>query len=217
MKQEKKRKLFRGKYDGFTLFLVPGLTLCLASLENWFGTNLSVVCSTGGLRLGFALWGILSGIYYMRYTFYLFRLGNYREGAGRGLVFTAGGFLIAAVLIPYEPDLKPQAAILHVALAFLARSRAFSRCADLVSSFYQPLQQEAVSKSLADHVVFGGRCAGRVFDGRFYQQLSGAVCGDGVVWLFKVFGASAQEGDFSITKLVRRIPFRSTCCSRFTW
>ena len=120
MKQEKKRKLFRGKYDGFTLFLVPGLTLCLASLENWFGTYLSVVCSTGGLRLGFALWGILSGIYYMRYTFYLFRLGNYREGAGRGLVFTAGGFLIAAVLIPYEPDLKPQAAILHVALAFLA-------------------------------------------------------------------------------------------------
>ncbi len=92
MKQEKKRQLFRGKYDGFTLFLVPGLTLCLASLENWFGTNLSVVCSTGGLRLGFALWGILSGIYYMRYTFYLFRLGNYREGAGRGLVFTAGGF-----------------------------------------------------------------------------------------------------------------------------
>ena len=120
MKQEKKRQPFRGKYDGFTLFLVPGLTLCLASLENWFGTNLSVVCNTGGLRLGFALWGILSGIYYMRYTFYLFRLGNYREGAGRGLVFTAGGFLIAAVLIPYEPDLKPQAAILHVALAFLA-------------------------------------------------------------------------------------------------
>ena len=56
--------------------------MCLASLENWFGTNLSVVCSTGGLRLGFALWGILSGIYYMRYTFYLFRLvitGRERE------------------------------------------------------------------------------------------------------------------------------------------
>ena len=88
MKQEKKRQPFRGKYDGFTLFLVPGLTLCLASLENWFGTNLSVVCSTGGLRLGFALWGILAGVYYMRYTFYLFRLGNYRQGAGKGLVLT---------------------------------------------------------------------------------------------------------------------------------
>ena len=120
MKQEKKRRPFRGKYDGFTLFLVPGLTLCLASLESWFGTNLSVVCSSGGLRLGFALWGILAGVYYMRYTFYLFRLGNYRQGAGKGLVLTAGGFLIAAVLIPYEPDLNPGTAFLHVALAFLA-------------------------------------------------------------------------------------------------
>ena len=120
MKQEKKRRPFRGKYDGFTLFLVPGLTLCLASLESWFGTNLSVVCSSGGLRLGFALWGILAGVYYMRYTFYLFRLGNYRQGAGKGLLLIAGGFLIAAVLIPYEPDLNPGTAFLHVALAFLA-------------------------------------------------------------------------------------------------
>lgn len=120
MEQEKRRQRFRGKYDGFTLFLVPGLTLCLASLESWFGTNLSVVCSSGGLRLCFALWGILAGTYYICYTLYLFRLGNYRQGAAKGLVLAAGAFLMTAVLIPYKPDLNPKAAFLHVALAFLA-------------------------------------------------------------------------------------------------
>ena len=70
----KERDGFHGKYDFFTFCLVPGLTLWLASMESWFGTNLSVVCSRGGLRLGFALWGIVTGLYYGFYTFYLFRL-----------------------------------------------------------------------------------------------------------------------------------------------
>ena len=116
----KERDGFHGKYDFFTFCLVPGLTLWLASMESWFGTNLSVVCSRGGLRLGFALWGIVTGLYYGFYTFYLFRLGNYRKMAAKGLVLAAGGFLIGAVLIPYEPAIRPKTARLHVALAFLA-------------------------------------------------------------------------------------------------
>lgn len=118
--RERYRGRFDGKYDFLTLCLVPGMTLWLASMESWFGTNLSVVCSRGGLRLGFAIWGIMTGVYYGFYTFYLFRLGDYRQPAARGLVLTAAGFLITAVLIPYEPELKPEAAYLHVVLAFLA-------------------------------------------------------------------------------------------------
>ena len=86
----KERDGFHGKYDFFTFCLVPGLTLWLASMESWFGTNLSVVCSRGGLRLGFALWGIVTGLYYGFYTFYLFRLGNYRKIVAKGLVLAAG-------------------------------------------------------------------------------------------------------------------------------
>lgn len=114
------RKKFIGKYDLWTFFLVPGLTVCLASLESWFGTNLSAVCNSGGLRFCFAVWGVLTGIYYIKYAFYLFHLGDYRRLWGKSLVLGAGGFLIAAVFIPYEPELKPGAAFLHVALAFLS-------------------------------------------------------------------------------------------------
>ena len=118
--RERYRGWFDGKYDFLTLCLVPGMTLWLASMESWFGTNLSVVCSQGGMRLGFAIWGITVGLYYGFYTFYLFRLGNYHRPAARGLVLAAAGFLITAVLIPYEPELKPEAAYLHVVLAFFA-------------------------------------------------------------------------------------------------
>ena len=34
---------FKGKYDLFTIYLVPGATVLLASLDSWTGTNLSVL------------------------------------------------------------------------------------------------------------------------------------------------------------------------------
>ena len=34
---------FKGKYDLFTIYLIPGVTIFLASLDSWTGTNLSVL------------------------------------------------------------------------------------------------------------------------------------------------------------------------------
>lgn len=107
-------------YDALTLCLVPGLTVCLASFDNWFSSNLSLVGNGAGGRLIFGAWGLAAGAYYICYVLYLFRLGGYRGASGRGLAFAAGGFLVTAVFIPYLPETKPQAAALHVLLAFFS-------------------------------------------------------------------------------------------------
>lgn len=111
---------FRGKYDLFTIYLVPGLTIFLASLGNWFDTNLSVLGNTGGRRGLLMLWGWITGIYYYRYMLYLFQLGRYRGAAGRWLLAAAGIFIMTAVVIPYLPEQEPGEAALHVILAFFS-------------------------------------------------------------------------------------------------
>lgn len=111
---------FRGKYDLFTIYLVPGLTIFLASLGNWFDTNLSVLGNTGGRRGLLMLWGWITGIYYYRYMLYLFQLGRYRGAVGRWLLAAAGIFIMTAVVIPYLPEQEPGEAALHVILAFFS-------------------------------------------------------------------------------------------------
>lgn len=111
---------FKGKYDLFTIYLVPGATVLLASLDSWTDTNLSVLGSLSGNKLLFAVWGILTGLYYCIYVRYLFYIGRYRNRAGRVLVYTAAAFLLTAVMIPYTPEQYPLKAQLHVLLAFLS-------------------------------------------------------------------------------------------------
>ena len=111
---------FKGKYDLFTIYLVPGATVLLASLGSWTDTNLSVLGNLSGHKLLFAVWGIFTGIYYCIYVRYLFNIGRYRNTAGKSLVYTAAAFLLTAVMIPYTPEQYPLKAHLHVLLAFLS-------------------------------------------------------------------------------------------------
>lgn len=125
---------FKGKYDLFTIYLIPGATIFLASLDSWTGTNLSVLGNRTGNKLLFAVWGFATGIYYCVYVRYLFHIGRYRNSGGRTLMYTAAVFLLMAVMIPYMPEEYPLKADIHVLLAF------FRRCcwpsASLVSSAF---------------------------------------------------------------------------------
>uniref|UniRef100_UPI003A93B939 hypothetical protein n=1 Tax=Enterocloster clostridioformis TaxID=1531 RepID=UPI003A93B939 len=109
---------FKGKYDLFTIYLIPGVTIFLASLDSWTGTNLSVLGNRTGNKLLFAVWGFATGIYYCVYVRYLFHIGKYRNPEGRTLMYTAAVFLLMAVMIPYMPEEYPLKADIHVLLAF---------------------------------------------------------------------------------------------------
>lgn len=111
---------FKGRYDLFTVYLIPGTTVFLASLDSWTDTNLSVLGNTEGNKLLFFIWGFTTGIYYCVYIRYLFHIGRYRNTAGRWLMYTAAAFLLASVMIPYMPEKYPLKADLHVLLAFFA-------------------------------------------------------------------------------------------------
>lgn len=111
---------FKGRYDLFTLYLIPGTTVLLASLDSWTGANLSVLGNRAGNKALFALWGFATGIYYCVYIRYLFYIGRYRNAAGRALVYTAAACLLTAVMIPYMPEQYPVKADLHVLLAFFS-------------------------------------------------------------------------------------------------
>ena len=111
---------FKGKYDLFTIYLIPGVTIFLASLDSWTGTNLSVLGNRTGNKLLFAVWGFATGIYYCVYVRYLFHIGRYRNSEGRTLMYTAAVFLLMAVMIPYMPEEYPLKADIHVLLAFFS-------------------------------------------------------------------------------------------------
>ena len=111
---------FKGKYDLFTIYLIPGVTIFLASLDSWTGTNLSVLGNRTGNKLLFAVWGFATGIYYCVYVRYLFHIGKYRNPGGRTLMYTAAVFLLMAVMIPYMPEEYPLKADIHVLLAFFS-------------------------------------------------------------------------------------------------
>ena len=111
---------FQGKYDLFTIYLIPGVTIFLASFDSWTGTNLSVLGNRTGNKLLFAVWGFATGIYYCVYVRYLFHIGRYRNPGGRTLMYTAAAFLLMAVMIPYMPEKYPLKADLHVLLAFFS-------------------------------------------------------------------------------------------------
>ena len=87
---------FQGKYDLFTIYLIPGVTIFLASFDSWTGTNLSVLGNRTGNKLLFAVWGFATGIYYCVYVRYLFHIGRYRNPGGRTLMYTAAAFLLMA-------------------------------------------------------------------------------------------------------------------------
>ena len=81
---------FQGKYDLFTIYLIPGVTIFLASFDSWTGTNLSVLGNRTGNKLLFAVWGFATGIYYCVYVRYLFHIGRYRNPGGRTLMYNSG-------------------------------------------------------------------------------------------------------------------------------
>ena len=111
---------FRGKYDFCTFYLIPGLTILLASRGSWSDTNLSVLGSMLENKLFMAVWGLAVGSYCCAYMLYLFRIGRYRGDSARALMGFSAVFFFLSFIVPYMPKEYPLEAALHVFFAFFS-------------------------------------------------------------------------------------------------
>ena len=108
------------RYGFYSLCLIPLLTLLMASGYSWTGTNFSVIGNRGGRRMGFLLWGALTGNYFYLYTEELLKLSGCRDRMVQAFLFGALVFFVTAVGIPYLPEQAPGLSCLHVQISFSA-------------------------------------------------------------------------------------------------
>lgn len=99
--------------------LIPGYTLLFVRNFNLFSLNFSVIGNMLGRKLGFCLWGLMTGWYF--YAVLSSISSRLRLPAFvRHLVHTALLLLFCAVTTPYLPEELPFKAFLHIVFAMAA-------------------------------------------------------------------------------------------------
>jgi hypothetical protein len=69
---------------------------------------------------GLVVWGVASGLFYLAFTSYLFKLTRFANKRIRRMLFAACSMLVITVLLPFVPETWPRAATLHNLFAMLA-------------------------------------------------------------------------------------------------
>jgi hypothetical protein len=69
---------------------------------------------------GLVLWGVISGLFYLGFTLYLFMLTRFTDAKVRRMLFAGCAMLIGTVILPFVPEVWPRAAQLHNVLAMAA-------------------------------------------------------------------------------------------------
>ncbi len=101
--------------------IIPAYTLFFVRDTPWFSCNLSVIGSTVERQDGFFLLGLLLGLYFVIKFKQLLRLFSDRR-LDTILVYSAFGFLLSAVIIPYLPQTLPFWSFLHICFAMVTSS-----------------------------------------------------------------------------------------------
>jgi len=112
-----------GKDDFFlkilAYFIIPSYTYLFARGYGWFTTNFSVIANSLQGGIGFAIWGILIGLYLFLIHRKLKTTLQLPAGCLR-LLPAALILLFFAITTPYLPNDMPLKASLHIVFAFLS-------------------------------------------------------------------------------------------------
>lgn len=100
-------------------FIIPAYTLFFVRDTPWFSCNLSVIGSTAERQDGFFVLGLLLGFYFVIKFKQLLQIFSDRK-FDKILVYSAFGFLLSAVIIPYLPETLPFWSFLHICFAMTA-------------------------------------------------------------------------------------------------
>ena len=107
-------------YGAMALFVIPVYTLLYAAKAELITGNMSMVGGMMGGYNGLVLWGVISGLFYLGFTLYLFMLTRFTDPKVRRMLFAGCAMLICTVILPFVPEVWPRAAQLHNILAMAA-------------------------------------------------------------------------------------------------
>ena len=108
----------RGKYDFYSFFVIPALTLLLAAGDGLTGTNFSVIGNREGSRGMFLLWSAAAGNYFYLYGKDLIEYADCRDKLVRTFLSAAFLLFLCGTGLPYLPGKVPVLSRLHVWASF---------------------------------------------------------------------------------------------------
>lgn len=107
-------------YGLWALVIIPIYTILYATRADLITQNMSYIGGYMGGYRGLVIWGVVSGVFYLGFTSYLFMLTKFTNKRVRRMLFAACAMLIITVLLPFVPEIWPRAAEMHNFFAMLA-------------------------------------------------------------------------------------------------
>ena len=107
-------------YSIMALLIIPVYTVLYACRGDLLEENMSAIGATAEGYRGLVLWGVISALFYLGFALYLFMLTRFDNGRVRRMLLAGCGMLMATVLLPFAPEVWPQAAQLHNFFAMAA-------------------------------------------------------------------------------------------------
>jgi hypothetical protein len=107
-------------YGILSLVIIPIYTILFATKADLLKQNMSYIGGYMDGYRGLMVWGVASGLFYLAFTSYLFKLTRFANRRIRRMLFAACSMLVITVLLPFVPETWPRAATLHNLFAMLA-------------------------------------------------------------------------------------------------
>ncbi len=107
-------------YGILALVIIPIYTILYATRADLITQNMSYIGGYMGGYRGLVIWGVVSGVFYLAFTSYLFMLTKFTSKRVRRMLFAGCAMLIITVLLPFVPEIWPRAAQMHNFFAMLA-------------------------------------------------------------------------------------------------
>ena len=110
----------RVSYAVMAFMIIPVYTVLYACRGDLMQENMSLIGATAQGYRGLVIWGMISGMFYLGFTLYLFMLTRFDNIRVRRMLCAGCGMLILTVLLPFVPEVWPKAAQLHNFFAMAA-------------------------------------------------------------------------------------------------
>jgi hypothetical protein len=107
-------------YGLMALVVIPVYTVFFATQADLITKNMSYIGGYMGGYTRLLIWGIVSALFYLGFSSYLFMLTRFSNARVRRMLLAACAMLVLTVALPFVPEVWPRMAQMHNTFAMLA-------------------------------------------------------------------------------------------------